>query len=129
MHTTPPESTRSNDQNALDNPSATPPEPAAVTPKGRKPRPPWYHPREEPRPPEYKFGPLVGTQLFLAKIICPVFNHAIDRRALQGLARADFLWIVKSPGCQCCRVYFSDDNLYAQANKNRLVLESEQKQT
>jgi hypothetical protein len=90
--------------------------------------PRWYHTPNEPRPPEYTSGPLVGTQLFLAKIICPVFGHAVDRRALHDLGLDGFLWIVKSPRRQCCQVYFREQHLYAEANARRLALESKQNQ-
>jgi hypothetical protein len=94
----------------------------------RTQHPRWYHLLEEPKPPEFAHGPLVGTQLFLAQIICPAFGHAVDRRALHGLALDGFLWVVKSPGRQRCHAFFRDHHLYAEANSNRLALESEQKQ-
>lgn len=110
--------------------SSTPtPKPAARAPKKREPRPRWYHLLTEPKPPEFALGPLVGTQLYLATIICPAFGYAVDRRALQGLALDGDLWIVKSPVRQRCRVYFRDQVIFAQANANHLSLKSKQKET
>jgi hypothetical protein len=92
------------------------------------PDPRWYHLLEDPKPPEFAHGPLVGTQRFLAKIICPVFGHAADPRAIHGLALDGDLWIVKSPRRQCCRAYFRDRMLYAAANASYLGHKNEQKE-
>lgn len=79
----------------------------------------WCHEPGIPRPPEYKKGPLRGTQIFLADVVCPPAGREPDPRALQRLGRTGVIWIERY-GTQDFAVYFMDDDLWPQANARYL---------
>jgi hypothetical protein len=78
----------------------------------------WCHPPGEPAPPDYKYGPLSGTQAKLAEAVRPSPGKKPDRRRLQSMAERGFIWV--RGGGQYYEVFFRDQRTYAEANSRLL---------
>jgi hypothetical protein len=81
----------------------------------------WCHTPEEPRPAQYKVGPLKGTQTLLARAICGAIGKEMKPRALHRLGRVGDVWIVEL-GPQLFEVYFKDHESHGPAKSEYLRL-------
>lgn len=87
----------------------------------------WWRTNEEAKKlsNEFPHGPITANNLTLvARIVCPTWGLAHDRRAVQRLARAGDVLIVKSDHCQQCQVFFRHQSLYEEANANLQALKN-----
>jgi hypothetical protein len=88
----------------------------------------WFHGPNEPRPPDYQYGPLTGKQAELAKAICPRAGRVASVRRLHRLSADGVLWtVMRRP--QLLEVYFKDLETKAEANNKLIEERNKPKQT
>jgi hypothetical protein len=88
----------------------------------------WFHEPDEPRPADYKYGPLTGKQIELAKAICPRAGRAASVRRLHRLSADGVLWtVMRRP--QLLEVYFKDLETKAEANAKLIEARNKPKET
>jgi hypothetical protein len=76
----------------------------------------WYHKPTDPRPTEYKYGPITGTK----KEICTWMGESPNRnmRRLAQRANNNTVWVIRLAGKQW-EVWFKDDKTFQDTNRNR----------